>query len=171
MKEKKRTTSATIAAAKRMIMLIEVMRGHRLSNDELGGLLDMSPSGVRGYMRRLRQHGVLVTHQDPDNTYAAVLYALCDDNDKLDKLVQELKEHAVSRTAAEGVTCQKEARIKVADLLPGSHVHITKDDDIIPHRRVVNTAVKVQRDPLDQAFFGTGPARSVIDQDMAEVSA
>lgn len=175
MRPKMRITSATIRRAKTTILLIEHMRGGQPFNtDDIAHFLKMSCSGVRKYLKDMTEAGIVQSQYTGVPGTLTRTFWLIGDQAKIEAAVADLNNHTMTPEQIEAARlyAERRERIQNATLLPGTQVHRMRDDDVVPVRKVANARVRVQRDPLDEAFFGTGPARSVIiDQDMAEVQA
>jgi hypothetical protein len=163
--EYQRETKSTRRTAVNLHRIVEFVRDNpRCTQGDIAGMLCYSMSGARKYCYTLEKSGVLDVMTGPKNGnhYPMPQYSLSDDPELIAAFLENTKTLSLGRKPGNGLPAPRR-KIGEPQLMPGTHVHMSQDDDEIYMRRLVkNAKIEVKRDPMDQWFFGDGPARSLV---------
>ncbi len=141
-------TAARIANIK---MLVDALRVGSLLRDEIGALLKLSPSGVRKYIKELRELYIIEIERFIDGTATTMgypLFRLVPDDAHISAFIAEIE---CGIPEVKRARAGKPSNLEVALRDQKRHFHILADDT---HYAIRISRSPVMRDPLVAAFFG-----------------
>lgn len=167
-----RQTTATLRRTENIKTLVETLKGRRMTASEISELLGFSPSGIRKYLRDLKELEIIEVQGHEPNTngkawVGSALYGLivgCEE--RVENLLKLLSEQTREVQEKKEKT-ELNAKNALIQIDQGHHIHKMGDDSPFNLR---SSRIPVHRDPLVAALFGMGNAQSkVFDVEMKEV--
>lgn len=152
--ERERYTRATARRLENVRILLERLKvTEELSFDEISVLLKLSPSGLRKYVKDLRQSGILILARIDcvgSLTPGTAYYRLCNNKEKIKSVLARISETLADVPIAEPVqTSQARARALSTE---GRQFHILRDDT---EYQIRTPALKPPKhDQLLSLFYG-----------------
>ncbi len=145
-------TAARIANLRKVL---DALREGDLLRDEIGAILRFGPSGVRRYIKELRENAVIEIARYVDGTSTFLGYPqfqLSPNTSRVDEFIAELDSGRPVKKAGVG----RPSHLELAQRDQGRHFHILADDT---HYAIRVSRTPIARDPLVAALFGAPRAQ------------
>lgn len=143
------THRQTAARIDRLLILVAALQARHLMREDIGGILQVGPSGVRKYIKDLGAAIEIDRYVDGNNRFIGFpVYRLAMTAEEAQAYLAGL---ASSPTK---LPCRPSASaLSIAAKDPSRHFHILADDT---HYAIRLNRTPATRDPLVAAFFGAG---------------
>lgn len=142
------THSNTAARLSKIRKLVTALQAGELMREDIANLLEVGPSGVRGYINDLKAAGVMGIARYVDGTEFSLgraVYCIWMDAEEVAAYLADLAARPVARAGG------RKSNLAIAECDPNRHFHILDDDSHYPVRVLRNLPL---HEPVHAAFYG-----------------